>query len=254
MRHIFVDESGCISFGPGGTEYFVLAFVSTEDGTRLSKCIKNFNAHLIRNGWPKDLEVKASNLWHAPNSGAVPADYKYKNKREEPVEYVLKAIAALDVQIEYAVVKLDTIKTHLRKLPYGILYNFFAWQLLKRPLCYFPRIDLYIDRRNRESHEYLKFDGYVEGMAAEGRANKGREALTLATYHYHSDLPKQCKPEDRPRAEFGVRGLEAADLVCWAIKWKYENGNQQWYSLIQGKVTCSHHLYFDEKVNAAGKK
>jgi hypothetical protein len=48
MQHIFMDESGSIGFSAGGTTYFILAFAAPREGKKLSKCIKNFNAHLIR--------------------------------------------------------------------------------------------------------------------------------------------------------------------------------------------------------------
>ncbi len=253
MRHIFIDESGCISFGPGGTAFFVLAFVSTEDGKGLSHCIKKFNGNLISKGWPKGMEIKASNLWHAPNNNAIPQSYAYKNQRDVPIEFILGELAKLDIHIEYAAVKLDTVEAGIRNAPYGILYNYFSWQVLKRPLCYFPAIDLYVDRRNRETHEYLKFDGYIEGKTAEERADKGKPAIQLSFYHYHSDEPKQCKPDQKDRAIFGVRGLEAADLVCWAVKCRYENREPKWHALIQDRIISVQHLYFDEKEFLAKK-
>ena len=68
MRHVFMDESGSLGFGPGGTEYFVLAIISPESGSALNKCMKNFNAHLIANGWNPKVEIKASNVWNSPRS------------------------------------------------------------------------------------------------------------------------------------------------------------------------------------------
>lgn len=44
--------------------------------------------------------------------------------------------------------------------------------------------------------------------------------------------------------EYGVRGLEAADFVCWAIKKKYENNDDTWYSLIEKRIKWKQHLYF----------
>ena len=56
MRPVFMDESGDLGFGCG-TKYFVIAFVTPDIGKQLSKCVKNFNAHLIRNGWNKAVEI-----------------------------------------------------------------------------------------------------------------------------------------------------------------------------------------------------
>ncbi len=62
MQHLFLDESGTLAFGKGGTAFFVMAFVAPKSGKQLSKCIKNSNAHLMRNGWNPDVEIKASNV------------------------------------------------------------------------------------------------------------------------------------------------------------------------------------------------
>jgi hypothetical protein len=147
--------------------------------------------------------------------------------------------------IEYVVVKLDTISEHLRDVSNAILYNYFAWQLLKGPLCYFPVVSLYCDRRNREYHHLLKFDGYIEGQAAIERASKQKPPLKLEIEHCYWRSPREYAGIDRAAADFGVRGVEAADFVCWAIKSKFEDGKGAWLSLIEKKVRWSQFLYFE---------
>jgi hypothetical protein len=244
MQHIFMDESGTLSFGKGSTAYFVLAFAAPKSGKQLSKSVKNFNAHLIRNGWNPDVEIKASNVWHAAKNEMIPPEYVYKHKREEPMQFVLDRMAHLDLYIEYVVVKLDTVSEHLRDVSNAILYNYFAWQLLKGPLCYFPEISLYCDRRNREYHHLVKFDGYIEGQAAIERANKEKPPLKLSIEHCCWRSPREVSGAERVATEFGVRGVEAADFVCWAIKSKYEDGKENWFSLIEKKVRWAQFLYF----------
>ncbi|MBZ5515174.1 MAG: DUF3800 domain-containing protein [Acidobacteriia bacterium] len=245
MQHLFLDESGTLAFGRGGTAFFVMAFVAPKSGKQLSKCIKNFNAHLIRNGWNPEVEIKASNLWHAAKNENIPARYAYRHRREEPMQFVLDRIAQLDLYIEYVVVKLDTIKPHLREVSNAILYNYFAWQLLKGPLCYFPEVSLYCDRRNREYHNLLKFDGYLEAQAALERAEKKKPALKLSIEHCYWRSPQEVSGAERAAAEFGVRGVGAADFVCWAIKSKFEDGKEGWLALIEKKVRWSQSLYFE---------
>jgi hypothetical protein len=245
VQHIFMDESGTLSFGKGSTTYFVLAFVAPKSGKQLSKCLKNFNAHLIRKGWNPEVEIKASNLWHAAKNERIPAGYAYKHRREVPMQFVLDRIAQLDLYIEYLVVKLDTVSEHLRDVSNVILYNYFAWQLLKGPLCYFPEISLYCDRRNREYHHLVKFDGYIESQAAIERANKKKPPLKLSIEHCYWRSPRGVSGTERVAAEFGVRGVEAADFVCWAIKSKYEDGKENWFSVIEKKVRWNQFLYFD---------
>lgn len=239
-----MDESGDLGIGVGSA-YLVMAFISPESGKKLNKVIKNFNAHLVSNGWDKGLEIKAANVWYAPKNPAVPGTFKYKNNPSEPIEYVLKAVAAIDCYIEYVCVKLDTLSENLRAAPEGIIYNHVAWQLLKGPLCYFPAVELFADRRNRETHRLLKFDGYLETKAGIERAENGKPPIHLSIHHYHWKSSSEFKAEQRALVEFGVRGIEAADFVCWAVKRSFENADKHWLSLIEKRIRWRQHLYFD---------
>lgn len=247
MRHIFMDESGSIGFSAGGTAYFVLALAAPESGKQLNKCVKNINAHLIRNGWNKQVEIKASNVWHAPKNIEIPDSYIYKNDPATPMKYILEAICETPGHFECAVIKMDTLDPKVKNISNCILYNWFTWQLLQNPFCTYPAIELYVDRRNREYHDQLKFDGFIEGTCAMHRAKKSLPSLALHIKHLHWNSANECKPEDRQRAEFGVRGIEAADFICWAIKRKYENNDGQWFSIIEKKLKCKKCLYFDDK-------
>lgn len=242
MQPIFVDESGDLGFGCG-TEYFVLALVAPKSGKALSKAVKNFNGHLIRNGWNPNLEIKATNLWHAGKSSDTLASYTYKNSPEIPMETILKAIAQVDGYIEFTVIKLDTVSSGLQTAPTAILYNYFSWILLRGPLCYFPAVELFMDRRNKENHHNLKFDGYLESKAGIARAEANKPQLQLCIHHYHWGSPNEFKAQQRATVEYGVRGLEAADFICWAIKRKYENADGRWYSIIESKIRWKQALY-----------
>src|SRR5271154_1257123 len=116
--------------------------------------------------------------------------------------------------------------------------------LLRGPLCHFPAVELFVDRRNREFHNLLKFDGYIESRAGIERAEKGKPPIDFTIHHYHSGSASEFKAEQRAIVEFGVRGLEAADSVCWAIKRKFEDQNNEWFALIEKRVKWKQHLYF----------
>jgi len=242
VRHIFMDESGDLGFGVG-SDYFVLAFISPESGKVLNKKVKNFNAHLINRGWNPAVEIKATNVWYSPKHMDQPAAYTYKNNPRVPMAHILRGIAAVDGYIEWVVVKLSTVDDWLKTAPSGILYNYFSWLLLRGPLCYFPAVELFVDRRSREHHNLLKFDGYVESKVGIDRAEKKKAPLNLTIHHYHSGSAREFTAEQRAGVEFGIRGLEAADFVCWAIKRKFENGEDEWYSLIEKRVRWKQLLY-----------
>ncbi len=126
---------------------------------------------------------------------------------------ILESIAEVEGYIEYATIKLDTVSLGLQSAPCAILYNYFAWQLLKGPLIYFPAIELFADRRNRENHYLLKFDGYIEGKAGIERAEKGKKPLSpLTIHHYHANSANECKPSEKLTDENGVRGLGGSGI------------------------------------------
>jgi Protein of unknown function (DUF3800) len=242
MQPVFMDESGDLGFGCG-TKFFVLAFIAPAKGKQLNKVIKNFNAHLIRNGWNPDIEVKATNLWHSPKHKEIDGAYIHKNDPATPMAVVLKAIAAVEGYIEYVAVKLDTVSPGLQKAHCNVLYNYFSWQLVRGALCHFEEVHVYADRRSRDLPNLLKFDGYIESKAGIARAEKGKNPLSLSILHYSWNSPNDFAGPERARVEYGVRGLEAADFVCWAIKRKFENGDDQWFKIIEKKIQWKQHLY-----------
>lgn len=238
-----MDESGDLGFGCG-TNYFILAFIAPVRGKNLSKAVKNFNAHLINNGWNSAVEIKATNVWHAAKNIEIPSSYAYKTNPASPMSTILHSIAGLDLYIEYVVVKLDTVSPGLQSVASSILYNYYSWILLRGPLCYFPGVELFVDRRSRETPAQLKFDGYLESKTGIERAEKNKPPLNLTIWHYHWGSPNEHKGAARAGVEYGVRGIEASDFVCWAIKKKYENGDDQWYKIIEPKVRWRQTLYF----------
>lgn len=243
MQPIFVDESGDLGFGCG-TKYFVLAFIAPDQGRLLNKLMKNFNAHLIRSGWNQNIEIKATNVWHSSKNADISSSYMYKSTPEVPMQNILNSLSTLGCPIEFTVIKLDTVKPGLQTAPCAILYNYFSWMLLRRPLGYHPDIELFVDRRNKETHNNLKFDGYIESKAGIQRAEDGKPPLNLLIHHYHYGSPNEFTGPQRANVEYGVRGLEAADFICWAIKRKYENGEDQWYKLIEKCIKYKQTLYF----------
>ncbi len=245
MQPLFMDESGDLGFGCG-TAYFILAFIAPDEGRVLGKAVKNFNAHLIRQGWNQSVEIKATNVWHAAKNPLIPHAYGYRDKPHEPMEAILKSVASIKGYIEYAAVKLNTVKPSLQAAPCAILYNYFSWLLLRNPLCWFNEVELFVDKRSREYHSLLKFDGYLEGKAGIERAERSKGPVALHIRHYDWHSPNEFKAEQRARVEYGVRGIEAADFICWAIKKKYEDGDERWYALIKDKIRRGQKLYFEQ--------
>lgn len=245
MRHIFMDETGDLGFGTG-TKYLIIAIISPESGTTLNKKFKNFSAHLVKAGWNDGIEIKAAALWHAPKNVAIGANYKYKNKPEEPIEYALEEIAKLDCFVEYLAVKLGGVPEAYRRMGNAELYKIFAWEVLRSSLCSFPSVHLCVDRRDRHRDGQMKFNGFIEGKTSDERAQHNLPPLNLKISHHHYHAAEALKAEARADVEFGIRGLQAADFVCWAIKRKFENDQEAWHKKIQPRIRAGYHLYFDK--------
>ena len=238
-----MDETGDLGFGTG-TKHLIIAIISPESGKALNKKFKNFTAHLINAGWNKNLEVKAAHLWHAPKNAAVPATFKYKNDPAEPIQYALGMIAELDCHIEYVAIRLDGVPAAYRRMSNAELYKIFAWEVLKNALCTYPSVHLCVDRRERHRDGQLKFDGFVEGQISLERAKQNMAPLGLSISHLHSQAADGLKNDARAEVEYRIRGLQAADFVCWAIKRRLENGEAMWQNKIQPKIKAGYELYF----------
>lgn len=243
MRHVFLDESGDLGFD-GGSTHFVIATLSPASGSSLSKVAKNFNAYLIRAGWNKGVEIKATNVFNCPRNPAIPKSFNLKDNPESAIRGILERIAALQAEIDYAVVRLSTVYEHLRKLPDAILYNYFALQVLSPRLCRYPAVTLWVDRRNREYHHQLHFDGYIETQIQLKRAESKQERMILNIKHIGPDTLKATPTDGKSEIQFGLRGLEAVDFVCWAIKRRFENGDKRWMQLLEKRIRFRNHLYF----------
>jgi hypothetical protein len=244
MRHIFMDESGSIGFSSGGTAYFVLAYVAPESGKKLNKCIRNINAHLITNGWNKEIEIKATKVWGARSNVDIGSTYKYKDTPEIPMTRILSDIIALPGKFGYAIVELGNVPAPHRKISNCILYNDFAWNLLREPLCWFDHVQLCVDRRNPEYHDQSKFDWHIESRIAFERAARNMGPLQLGIAHHHHKSSEGLTGPQRAQLEFEIRGVEAADFLCWAVKRKYENNEDRWHSIIEKKLEKPVKLYF----------
>jgi hypothetical protein len=243
MQHVFLDESGDLGF-TGGSTHFVIALLSPQSGSALSKVIKNFNAHLMGEGWNKSVEIKATNLFNCPRNRDIPATFAYKKNPEVPIQVILQRIAALQVEIDYAVVRLSTVYDYLKKLPDAILYNYFSLQVLTQRLSLYPAVTLWVDRRNREYHHQLHFDGYIETQIQLKRAETKKENMALTIKHIGPETLDATPLAGKAQIQFSLRGLEAVDFVCWAIKRGFENEDDRWRPLVAKKIRFKNHLYF----------
>lgn len=214
--HIFIDESGCLGFNEGSSDYFVITAVCTKTPNALKKRIKKQKAILINKGWPKDKEIKGNGLWNAWRKSYAPDCIK--NNKEEVINNLLDGIIFSPQKIFYAVIKKSYVSQYLKDQPYGILYNYYTGKLLERACCHFPGMTRFvIDQRSKEAHLKTKFDGYIEThLAIESNFPHHIEII-------HSDSE-------------AVPGLQVVDFYSWSIFRHYEHNDSQFFNKIRPKI------------------
>lgn len=214
MNHLFLDESGECSFSDKSAfKHFLIAIISV-DGSEveiIKKKLKRIFARIIKNGWDKNREIKASVLYHHRKFG------------EKPIIDILKTLLKIkSLHINYIVVNKDKINNlSFRNAAYGIGYNYFTGVILSELIFIsnFHNINLIYDLRNKETHQKRHFKEHLEtkiyGMALEKEIS-----IEMQINGLNSD---QCY------------GLMAVDFFSWAIYRKFEFNDDKFYSLIKGR-------------------
>jgi len=223
--HFFLDESGELGFHPNSSRAFVIAVLRVENPKPLKRVIKSFNAKLLRHGWPQEVEVKAANVFGAPRSPAIPESFRCKHGPDPLLRGILAAIAASGAQLDVLAVNKGRINADLRQLPHGILYNYYAGQVLIDRIAAHDEVTLWVDKRNKELHSLLHFDGCIETEAFLRKGGPMRLEIIHATAEQ-------------------VYGLAAADYVSWAAFRKYESGDTRFYRTIAGSITDEQAWFF----------
>lgn len=83
--NIYQDESGCLGFNAGSSNYFVVALLCPQNSKHIANIIRKFKGRVIKDGWPKSIEIKAHNLFVATTDSRIPNSYKYKQTPEVPI-------------------------------------------------------------------------------------------------------------------------------------------------------------------------
>ncbi len=223
--YVFVDESGGL-----GNEYFVIGMVFCDDPSiaEMGSIVNKHNNHLWANGWPRQLEIKATNL------------YSYRDKFQEVGAYALKINPRLYLQQIYRDLNTLNIKAGfiihkpanqgpmLKCLHPEKIYNFLSKQLyqtcfqdLESPLfiCVDQRNITLVKKQRRIDRSTQKLNlnyiGYVD------------HELTFLFARRRNVTPKI-------NIEFGnsrsIKGLQVVDYLCWAIRKKYK-GKPFWADL-----------------------
>ncbi len=222
MKKVFLDESGECSFSHSSIyRHFLITILSIDDSEMniIKKKLKREFAHIIKNGWDKTKEIKASDLYRNKKFGA------------ESVKKILKSLIEIkSIEFSYIIVNKEEItNVSFRNASYGIGYNYFTGVILSELIFQdgFHNIHLIYDLRNKETHQKRHFKQYLEtkiyGMALE------------------SGIPVEMKIEGLiSRYNYG---LQAVDFCSWAIYRKFEYNDDKFYDLLKEKMKIRSEWY-----------
>jgi hypothetical protein len=215
---IFLDESGVTKgFDEDSSETFNIAILIVKDPSPITRIVKKFNKKMVSCHWPREIEIKAYELFRAKHNRKVPEAFTYKHNSYVAIQELLQKLSTCDILVDYITVNKSEINENLKTAPYGILYNYYASKILIPRIHDYQEVLIRADAKSKEMHTLRKFDGYIE---TEAYVNI-KHPLKLRIEHLDS------------RQVYGIR---ATDFISWSIFRKYESGDDRFYKTIEGKI------------------
>jgi len=209
MMYVYLDESGDLGFGQGGTRYFTIAFVTMENPIPFRRCVKKVK---IKYHIPRNVELKGNTT-----KKIIKKDLLYE-------------LAKLDIEIHAITVKKDNVEPRLRTNT-NILYNYMVGlSLVERALeeRVNSRIIVEVDKRitsvtsGFNFNDYLKYKIWYEAK---------RQDIDLHINHLDS------------HQAYAIQGI---DIICNSIFRRYNSSNYKLFNIIQGKVKSDRRLFFSK--------
>ncbi|MEE9176526.1 MAG: DUF3800 domain-containing protein [Thermodesulfobacteriota bacterium] len=223
--NIYQDESGCLGFNSGSSKYFVVALLCPKNSKHVSNVIRKFKGRLIKDGWPKSIEIKAHNLFVAKTDDRITDIYKYKQTPEQPIFTILNSLAKCEIEIDAIVVLKEKIHANLRPLPNSILLNYFAGRVLVDRIIVYDDVHLFVDETSKQTHNLQHFDGYIQT----GVFLTKKKYFPFEIIHGNSNV---------------IYGISATDFISWAIFRKYEFKDSRFFDVIKSKIVTFKSYYF----------
>jgi len=205
--YVYLDESGDLGFGQGGTEYFTIAFVVVEDPIPLRRCVK---AVKEKHHIPRGVELKGNTT------------------RDVIKRDLLNRFLKLDMEVHAITVKKKNVEPKLRK-DTNILYNYMVGlSLVERILqeAAGARVVIDVDRRiisitsGFNFNQYLRYKIWYEGE---------RRDIDLEIHHLDS------------HQAYAIQGI---DIICNSIFRKYNSNNCALFNIFHNKVKGDKKLFF----------
>lgn len=205
--HIYLDESGDLGFGEGGSKYFTIAFIATTDPVSLKRCVKR---------------VKMK--YH------IPREVELKGNTTRPIikKDLLSRLSRLELEIHAITVMKENVQPKLRRDP-NILYNYMVGLSLIKRILEEPensKVIITIDRRIISITSGFKFNEYVRYKVW---YEAGRQDIDLEINHLDSHRSYE---------------IQGADIICNSIFKKYNSNQYDLFNIIQNKVKSDKRLFF----------
>ena len=207
MMYVYLDESGDLGFGQGGTKYFTIAFVVMEDPIPFRRCVKMVK---VKYHIPRDVELKGYTT------------------RESIKTDLLNRFAKLDIEVHSITVRKKNVNPRLQR-DTNIFYNYMVGLSLVERILQEPpnsEVIINIDKRIISITSGAKFDEYLRLKTWYERE---RQDIELKIYHIDS------------HKSHAIQGI---DIICNSIFRKYNSNNYKLFNIIQGRVKSDRRLFF----------
>lgn len=219
---IFVDESGKpeifsakgINLVESGhaSKYLILSAVRTKDQLKLQQQITDFKLRLLKDESLKKYFSSSYSLdnFHASN------DFPEIRKR------FYEFIKTLKVKIDVMVVDKMKCYPDLQSDP-GRLYGFMAGQLLK-DICH------------KAKHTEIVFSRKDSKLKLRKEMEIEVERVRLNFINRNENLNNNFKLSYHHNPHYTHGGLQVADYISFAVFHVFENGNREWFDIVEGNI------------------
>lgn len=215
MHYLFLDESGECSFSDESIYKHFLATVlsvNDDDNKKFKTILKYRAGSLIKRGWDKKIEIKATTL------------YNYKKFGIQSIKDILEALIKIpSLEVSYIVVNKENINSDsLTTAPYGIAYNYFTGVLLSELVFLDGMHDIHLtyDKRNKETHANKPFREYLQTTIL-GKAFESSIKVNFVLEGKESNMSY---------------GLKAVDFFSWSIFRKFERNDDSLFNIFRSKL------------------
>lgn len=226
---IFVDESGDME-PHKGSQFFVIGMVFSykKNLTTINTQINSHYRHLWDNGWPKNAEIKATNLFNYKRPSYKIDIGNLKVNPRRCLQNIYSDINNLEIKAGFIIHNPSNQGPMLKYLHKEKIYNFLSKQLYVECFAFLRNpMNIHVDQRN------------ITLVKKEKRVHRDIQKLNLDYIgyirHELSFLFSQRRRID-PDIEISFensktnKGIQIADYLSWAVRRKYE-GDSSWYNL-----------------------